>query len=427
MADSCKCINRAPAKVKSRELFMLFSLFVVQFLGFSFLLEGLIVIFRKNGLPLEKIGFVYLLGIFMVFKFLWAPFIDRVRLFKGVGHLKGWLVSIQFLLFGVLVLIGMCDVTEHITVIIALSMVVGFLAATHDVALDALVYRLVGESNRGVGNGIKIAGGMMGYMLGGGLALVLYGLLGWSGSFIFMCTLSVLAIGQLLFFKEGEHVSYGKEKIPYHRIILRFWSGRGKMRWLRLMTIYPMGVSLSYFLIGPIMVDVGWSVEKIGFIVNVLGAAVGAATAYICGRMINRLGRKRMLVVLAFMQSLCILMLLLPVFGYSGFWASLAIGSMLLIYAPSSTVLSTIMMDMCSEETPATDFAMQHSLTFLVGIISGIMGTILAGFFGYSLILISASLCSLAGVYLSVRFYSAADTSDETSAAGMMASESLNI
>ena len=56
---------------------LLFSLYATQYVGISFLLVALVAILRSQGMPLEKLSIVYSLGIFWVFKFLWAPLIDR--------------------------------------------------------------------------------------------------------------------------------------------------------------------------------------------------------------------------------------------------------------------------------------------------------------------------------------------------------------
>ena len=45
-----------------------------------------------------------------------------------------------------------------------------------------LACRLLSPDERGVGNGIQIAGGLLGNMLGGGAVLLAYPHLGWHGS-----------------------------------------------------------------------------------------------------------------------------------------------------------------------------------------------------------------------------------------------------
>lgn len=65
-------------KLTWNTIFLLFSLYTTQFLGLGFFIEAFIGILRQNGVSLENLGFIYMLGLFWVFRFLWAPFIDKI-------------------------------------------------------------------------------------------------------------------------------------------------------------------------------------------------------------------------------------------------------------------------------------------------------------------------------------------------------------
>lgn len=66
----------------------LLSLYISQSIDLAFFLKVFIGILRQNGLRLENIGFIYMLGLFRVFQFSWVPFINRIK-FKRIGHNKG--------------------------------------------------------------------------------------------------------------------------------------------------------------------------------------------------------------------------------------------------------------------------------------------------------------------------------------------------
>lgn len=403
-----------------RNLAMLFSLYMTQFLGFSFILEALIVILRKSGMPLGKISFIYLLGLFWGIKFLWAPVLDRIRVFRGTGHFKGWILISQSLLVATLLCISLFDVVEDTLIIGLLGVAVSFFSSTQDVAVDALAYKVLSPEERGIGNGIKISGGLTGYLLGGGLSLVIYGLAGWVMCVMFLSVITFISLIQVIFFRE-EELPASKEKTAYGAFFVKFWKGRNKKVWLIFLVVYPIGVSMSYMLMSPVLVDAGWSPEQIGFVVNVLGSSAGAAAAFAAGWIVGKAGRQRTLVVMAFLQIFCVLFLLLPVYGYSGLLsAGLAVGAIMLLYSPSATIMSTLMMDMCSDETPATDFAMQHSLNFMVGMLCGAFSTWLAGIFGYAYVIMGASVASGAALLMSLflyRFLNVGERAESPSAA----------
>jgi len=89
---------------------LLFSLYATQYVGISFLLVALVAILRSQGMPLEKLSIVYSLGIFWVFKFLWAPLIDRFSL-RRFGHYRIWLLTLQAAMIINLFILGLYDLS----------------------------------------------------------------------------------------------------------------------------------------------------------------------------------------------------------------------------------------------------------------------------------------------------------------------------
>lgn len=99
-------------------------------------------------------------------------------------------------------------------------------------------------------------------------------------------------------------------------------------------------------------------------------------------------------------------MLFLPLWGYHSEWiVFLSAGTIYLLYSPVMTLLSTLMMDRISPKSPATEYALQHSLLLLLGFVAVAIGLILAGKIGYhGVILLSSLLCILSFFY-SIQFY----------------------
>ena len=71
--------------------------------------------------------------------------------------------------------------------------VVGFFAATQDIATDALAVNLLSVEERGMGNSIQVAGSYMGGIVGGGGMLILFERLGWRNSRLMMAGFILLA------------------------------------------------------------------------------------------------------------------------------------------------------------------------------------------------------------------------------------------
>ncbi|MGE4319232.1 MAG: MFS transporter [Deferribacterales bacterium] len=383
-------------RVTVRELVLLGSLYITQYLGFSFFIEALVAIMRKNGASLQSISVIYLLGFFWMLKFLWAPVIDRYSPVKRWKY-KGWLLIFQFFLVVSLLITSGLTVGENMKALMLIGVFIGFISSTQDVVVDALAYGLLSERDRGIGNAVKISGGMLGYMIGGGAGLMLYAWLGWENCLWVLAFLTSVSFVQLIFFKEPVFRPHVIGGAGYAKYFFRFWLN-GRLRWLLLLFFYPIGICIAYTLISPILVDSGWRLDVIGLVVNVIGSAVGAVSAFFAGMMIKKFGRRKMLVGLSLAQGATVLLMLLPVSGHSGTVTVLiSVCMILIVYSPSATLLSTIMMDQVSGEKPATDFAMQHSFYLMVGFFSGFAGTAMAGVAGYvTMISIASMLAFLA-------------------------------
>lgn len=363
---------------------MLLSLYVTQYLGLGFFLVAFVAILRQRGMPLENLGLVYLLGLTWMVKFLWSPLVDRFGSAR-LGHYRGWLIAMQAAMIATLAAIGGLDLDADLPLIFGLSFLFAFFSATQDIAADGLACRLLSPEQRGVANGMQSAGGLLGNVLGGGVVLMLYPVLEWRGSLLLLAGLTAVTLVQVVAFREpaGRHGA-GGSVFAYVARGWTFWRGRGRGRWLLMLVVYPAGISLAYALLTPLLVDAGWSIDRIGFTLNVVGALVGVASSLAAGWLIRRLGRRLSLIGAALGQIAGLFFLLAPAGGVTSTLAvTVAVVAFYLAYSPVSTVLSTLMMDHAEPASPATDFTLQYSLFFTGGLVAAGLGTTLAGSIGY--------------------------------------------
>lgn len=382
------------AKTSVQHKALLLNLYVSQYLGLGFFMESLVAILRKNGVPLEQLGLIYSLGLFMMFRFLWAPFIDKVC-FRRWGHYRTWLFIWQSLMVLSLLHVSRFDVLTELQPLLIGCAFFAFFAASQDIAVDALAYKIVSVQERGMVNALKIGGGLIGMFIGGGLVLIVYEHFGWFYAMLILCAGTATSLFQLLFFKEPNDIHTIKAHEPSWRDFYRFWSGKSKRRWFLLLLAYPVCISGAYGLMTPILVDAGWRLDHIGLNISIFGSILGIIGAFGAGWLIERFGRKRILIWTPFAQSIGMLFLLLPALGHAHFgFSMLAIGSVMFLYSPSATVLSTLMMDHV-EHSPALEYAMQHCVFSFAGIVSAGITMSLAGTFGYVNVIIALSLIAV--------------------------------
>lgn len=375
---------------------LLGSLYITPYLGVGFFLTALVAILRKSGASLETVSVVYLLGLVWALKFIWAPLVDRWKSSR-LGHFRAWLLAMQTLMIISLLLIGCFDPVREFSTVYALCLLLSLAAATQNIAVNGLAYRLAPAHDRGQVNGLQAAGGLLGNMLGAGAVLMAYPHLGWTGCTLLLAAGCSVSLTQSFFFKEPEFYNIPSGlSAPVFKQLRSLFLRHGQRRWLFMILLYPLGVSMGYALITPILVDSGWELDRIGLVVNVVGSLCGIPAALLTGRFIRRYGRRPVLLGAALLQVPGILILLLPLGGATGVLpVLLAVGLFFFCYNPAFAVLTTLMMDHAAPNSPASDYASQYSLYMLFSIISVTIGTAAAGRVGYQAVLATAAACAL--------------------------------
>ncbi len=390
-------------KMKFKELALLATLYTTQYLGLAFFTEAYIAILRQSGVSLESLGLIYMLGLFWVIRFLWAPLIDRFS-FKKIGHYKGWIILFQGFMVISLFLISIFDILENLQVVIILSVLFSFFSASQDIALDALVFKTVSLKNRPTANAIKSSGGMLGMILGGGVGLVLYHNIGWEYTILILCFATFLGLVQIYFFKEPKKEKDNVELKINYKQYLDFWKTKRRKKWLFFLIIYPVTISSAYGLITPMLVDLKWELSKIGFYVHIIGYGIGVLASFGASYLIDKFGKRNILVFAAIGQTIGLLLLLFQANGYDNeYLVMLIVGFIFSFYTPSAVVITTLMMDESSKKTPAAQFAIQHSISMFSGIFCSGLAISFSGVFGYQNVIIFGAIIGLIAIYASFK------------------------
>jgi len=147
--------------------------------GFPWVLIGssLSLWLKEDGLSRSTIGWAGLIfGVYAI-NYLWAPIIDRIRipwLTNKVGHRRGWIITMQFIILVSLVCWSVVDPTANLALVITIGLIIAIASATQDITVDALRIEQIGE-NEGrsmqAGAAMAVVGWWTGYKLGGVIAL----------------------------------------------------------------------------------------------------------------------------------------------------------------------------------------------------------------------------------------------------------------
>lgn len=366
------------------------SLYTTQFVGLGFMMVALIGILRSRGAELADLSIVYLINVPWILKFLWAPFIDRFG-YKKWGHYRSWLLILQLFMVMILLFISQLSLDNDLNLIVVLGIVFATFSSSQDVAVDALASTEFNHHQRGMVNGIQLAGDLLGNMIGGGLVLILYPYIGWQGAFYLMAAVTSISWFQLLFFRE-EHLICAEKALPVAQTFKRllvFW--RGKSLWFLLVFSGTIGFSMIYAILTPMMLDAGKTLAEVGIAINIFGMGIGIFAGLLGGLVIQRLGRKLALQRFYLLQIVCFTAILPLAFVMNNITLYFALLIYSIIYPLVVSIMTTLMMDYAAQNnTPGTDYTIQYTLSLFASMLMGGLAMQIAQHFGYLGVMIVA-------------------------------------
>ncbi len=132
---------------------------------------------KEEGLSRSTIGWAGLIFGVYAFNYLWAPIIDRIQipvLSKKLGHRRGWIVLMQFVVLLSLVVWSFINPSQDLALLITVGLIIAVASATQDITVDALRIEQI-NSDEGkamaAGAAMAVVGWWTGYKLGGVVAL----------------------------------------------------------------------------------------------------------------------------------------------------------------------------------------------------------------------------------------------------------------
>jgi RhtX/FptX family siderophore transporter len=376
-----------------KKLGLLGSLYFSQGLPFGFFTQALPLLMRKQGFSLEKIGLSSLLALPWALKFVWSPYVDRW------GSRKAWIVPLQVLTAATL--LGTAVARGSFAVILVSVFMTNLFCATQDIATDGLAVDMLSGKERGLANGVQVAGYRVGMIVGGGVLLILHEDLGWLRTFLALAIIVVLASVPIAFAREPARPPHPEGRAPAH--FLHFFTRRGAFKILAIVLSYKVAESFAAGMLRPFLADCGMSLADVGWMLGTVGFLAGLLGAMTGGALVNRLGRRRALVLFGVFQTTSVALYVLAArhvpgrFGLSALCAVEHFAS-----GAATAALFTAMMDWSRPETSATDYTVQASAVVIAAgaaaSVSGFSASALgyAGHFAVATVIGIASLAPVA-------------------------------
>jgi RhtX/FptX family siderophore transporter len=385
----------------STKVGLLSSLYLSQGLPYGFFTQALPALLRKQGMSLPDIGLTYLLALPWALKFLWSPLMDRYGS-ERLGRRRGYILPLQLLSGGVLLLLALPSQTPSTQVLLSAVLLVNLLAATQDIATDGLAVNLLETRELGLGNGVQVAAYRVGMILGGGLMLAVFDAAGWRPTLLSLGAMLLVATVPIALYREPASAPPAPESPN-----LKWWLKEpGTGGWLLLLLLYKAGEALAMGMLRTFLVDAGLSLTELGWMLGGVGFTAGLVGALVGGALVNRLGRRRALILFGLLQSGAVVLYALVARGASVPILTLVCGAEFLASGMATAALFTVMMEKCRPEHAGSDYTVQASVVVIATGAAAAVSGFSAQALGYpGHFLLAAVLSAVGALYVLLTFH----------------------
>jgi PAT family beta-lactamase induction signal transducer AmpG len=307
--------------------------------GLPFILVGqtLSAWLRQSGIERATIGMLSWVALLYTIKFLWAPFVDRLKLplLHRLGRRRSWMLLAQLGIALSVANLAQQDPAANLTAVAIAAILIAFCSATQDIVVDAWRVEIAPSHEQGA----MAAGYQLGYriavMVGTAGAFWIAADYGWHLSYLAMMGLVGIGIVTTLLVREPV-IAAARESLLSETRVVDWLATRGHWpEWLKTLggtfigaVVCPvldffaryglaLGVLLFAFIgsyrltdyamgpmANPFYIDHGYTLKEVAAVVKGVGLIASLVGVVIGGILVARLGVLRALAVGSVMMML---------------------------------------------------------------------------------------------------------------------------
>jgi PAT family beta-lactamase induction signal transducer AmpG len=302
-------ITPTPGKSK-RALLWVSTSYFGEGLPWSFLHQMAMQFLTATGASKTQISSTSLLHLAVTFKFLWSPVVDLF------GRLRTWLVAMQVVLGVGMLVIAVLASPGALPLFWVLLAALAVLHATHDIACDGFYLHALDRPGQALYSGVRTAAYRAAMLVGSSVLVVLAGKTSWLVGFG-ACGVIMIAVGAVnslvLPHPAGDHAVTRRRTreggnpgaAAFGQAYKSFLAQPHAVLVLSFMFLYRLGDIMMGAMSQPLLRDIGVDTARRG-ILSGLGITSFIVASIVGGATIARLGFRRCLVPMTYMQNLAI-------------------------------------------------------------------------------------------------------------------------
>lgn len=360
------------------------------------------------GLSVMAVGSLTLIGQPYIYKFLWAPLLDRFTIPFLRGQRRGWILLMLLLLTVSVLVLSWMDPLHHFYGFVTIALIIAIFSATLDIAIDAFRLEFLPHAEYGLGNASYISAYRVGALVSGGLTLIIADYYGWRIAYQLMALLILLGFCVFCFAREPQHNQHTRDKIIRNwrtELLLPFkdlFQRRMIFLLLLFLVFYKFGETLgtaltSFFLLKTLhfsLTTLGTAYKTVGLLCSIVGGFLG-------GYLYKRYSLYATLLSFGVLQALGILLFAwLAAVGHNLPWMIITLAFEALTAAMATTVFVSLIMRVSNPSYAASQFALLSTCASLSRITNGPLASYLVGKYHWPSFFIMSALSCIPGLIL---------------------------
>jgi MFS transporter (putative signal transducer) len=320
-----------------------------------------------------------------------------------LGRRRSWILACQAGVIAAVLIAGALPPASDLAPLLGVLFVIVLLAATQDIATDALGVEALTGGQRRLGGMAQVCGGYLGLMIGSGLWLPVYAVAGWTAAMLMLAVF--IAAGTIPVWLARGVDRTASVAVDAPARLAAAWRNPLLRHGVLFILCYQLGGRLGVAMIGPFLVDTGLSLAEIGWLRGTGGTLVGLLAATLGGMALRSVSSTAALMGFGLLHAATLLGL--GVAAASGVHDRMLLAGLCLAESASFALvfvaLYTAMMGWCSTAQAGTDFALLQSADAALAVIAGAAAGQISQWFGHAANFTSAALILAVASTLGVR------------------------
>jgi PAT family beta-lactamase induction signal transducer AmpG len=357
-----------------------------------------------DKVDIVAIGWFGLVGQPYIYKFLWAPLMDRYTP-PFLGRRRGWLLVTQVALAAGIAFMGTLSPRDSAWLLGIAALAVAFLSASQDIVFDALRTDWLEREERGAGAAVSVLGYRLAMLVSGAGALILADQgLGWAPTYWLMAGLMAIGMAATWLVIEPEPAGAAPRSLDEAvvRPFQEFFSRTGALWLLVLIVLYKLGdafagnLTTTFLLTGP-----GFSLTEVGAINKGFGLAATIAGALAGGALMAKMRLYKALLLFGVLQAITNLgFMALAAAGKNYALMVTVIGLENLCGGMGTAAYVALLMALCDRRFSATQYALLSALSAVGRVYVGPVAGYLVKYLGWEIFFLFTFVIALPGLAL---------------------------